>query len=52
MNEIHFFLLKLQEDFITTLVSKEKLEESSKNDKIALQSKFLVSQIPGNKLLM
>lgn len=39
MNEIHFFLLKLQEDFITTLVAKERLDESSKNDKIALQSK-------------
>lgn len=39
INEIHFFLLKMQEDFITTLVAKEKLEESSRNDKTFLQSK-------------
>lgn len=40
MNDIHFFLLKLQEDFITTLVAKERLEEASKNDKVSLQSKY------------
>jgi len=43
MDDLHFFLLKLQEDFITTLVAKERLEEAYKNDKSVLQSKLLFS---------
>lgn len=50
MNEIHFFLLKLQEDFITTLVAKERLEETSRNDKTFLQSKSPVSQLQTNRI--
>lgn len=41
LNEIHFYLLKLQEDLITTSVAKERLEETSRADKHMLESESL-----------
>lgn len=43
MTEIHFFLLKLQEELITTSVAKERLEETSRTDKHMLESELPVS---------
>lgn len=33
LNEIHFYVLKLKEDFITTLVAKERNEETLKSER-------------------
>lgn len=37
LNEIHFYLLKLKEDFITTLVAKERNEETSKSERLFIE---------------
>lgn len=37
LNEIHFYLLKLKEDFITTLVAKERNEETLKSERLFIE---------------
>lgn len=38
LNEIHFYLLKLKEDFITTLVAKERNEETHSSERMFHES--------------
>lgn len=58
LNEIHFYLLKLKEDFITTLVAKERNEETLKSERLFIegiystfftQSNFQSQTKPGAK---
>ena len=37
LTEIHFYLLKLKEDFITTLVAKERNEETLKSERLFIE---------------
>lgn len=39
LNELHFYLLKLQEELITTLVAKERNEETQRSELLFLQGK-------------
>ena len=38
LNEIHFYLLKLKEDFLTTLVAKERNEETHTSERLLFES--------------
>lgn len=42
LNELHFLILKLQEELITTSVAKERLEEVSRRDKRSLEGESLI----------
>lgn len=42
LNEIHFYLLKLKEEFITTLVAKERNEETLKSERLFIEGSCLI----------